>query len=156
MATAAQHVTSLASMNHDVAAWVDEVAKLTQPDKIHWCDGSEAEFESSSVSWSRQGVAAAQSAELSGLLSVPLAPLRCGARRAPDLRLHRESRGRRSQQQLDGAAAGARQDGRPVRRLHAGAHAYVVPYCMGPIDSPFSRCGVEITDSAYVVLNMAS
>ncbi len=45
MATAPQHVTSLASLNRDVAAWVDEVAKLTQPDHIFWCDGSQSEFQ---------------------------------------------------------------------------------------------------------------
>src|SRR5271170_1106427 len=44
MATAPQHVTALANMDHDVAAWVDEVARLTQPQNIHWCEGSEAEF----------------------------------------------------------------------------------------------------------------
>jgi GTP-dependent phosphoenolpyruvate carboxykinase len=45
MATALEHVTSLESMNQDVSAWVDQVAKLTQPDHVYWCDGSQLEFQ---------------------------------------------------------------------------------------------------------------
>src|SRR6202044_2134144 len=46
MATAAQLVPSLRSLDRGVAAWVDEVARLTQPERIHWCDGSAAEYQS--------------------------------------------------------------------------------------------------------------
>jgi phosphoenolpyruvate carboxykinase (GTP) len=46
MATAAQLVPSLGSLDRGVAAWVDEVARLSQPDRIHWCDGSATEYQS--------------------------------------------------------------------------------------------------------------
>jgi phosphoenolpyruvate carboxykinase (GTP) len=54
---------------------------------------------------------------------------------------------------MEPAAAHAKMDAL-FRGCMRGRTLYVVPYCMGPIDSPFARCGVEITDSPYVVLNM--
>jgi GTP-dependent phosphoenolpyruvate carboxykinase len=45
MAIAAVQVTPLAQLDRGVSAWVDEVAKLTQPDRIHWCDGTQAEYQ---------------------------------------------------------------------------------------------------------------
>src|SRR5271155_5008336 len=154
MATAPQHVT-LATMNHDVSDWVQEVARLTQPQKIYWCDGSEAEFET----LKRELVADKQLLPLnpqsfpgcvlsrshpSDVARVEHLTFVCTKDKedagpnnhwiAPD----------QANAQMDALFAGCMK----------GRTLYVVPYCMGPIDSPFSRCGVEITDSAYVVLNM--
>jgi len=155
MATVPRHVTSLASLNRDVSAWVDEVAGLTQPDRIYWCDGSDAEY---------------QSLERELVIKKELLPLNQGS--FPGCYLYRSNPSdvarvehltyvctRRSED------AGPNNNWLAPEEAHAkmdslfagcmkGRTLYVVPYCMGPIDSPFSRCGVEITDSAYVVLNM--
>jgi len=154
MATAAQLVT-LASLDRGVAAWVDEVARLTQPERIHWCDGSEAEY---------------QAIERTLVAQKDLLPL--NQSRFPGCYLHRSNpRDVARVEHLTYVCTENREDAGPnnywmaPREAHSkmdalfegcmkGRTMYVVPYCMGPIDSPLSRCGVEITDSAYVVLNM--
>ena len=155
MATAPQHVTSLASMDRDVSAWVNEVAKLTQPDRIFWCDGSDAEYQV----LQRELIAAKE-----------LLPL--NAQTFPGCVLSRSNPSDVARvEHLTFVCTKSKDDAGPNNHWIAPAEAharmdalfagcmqgrtlYVVPYCMGPIDSPFSRCGVEITDSAYVVLNM--
>jgi phosphoenolpyruvate carboxykinase (GTP) len=155
MATAAQHVTSLASLNRAVSAWVDDVVRLTQPDRVHWCDGSDAE---------RRII----ERELLG--SKDLLPL--NETSFPGCYLHRSDPADVARvEHLTFVCTTRREDAGPNNHWMppADAHAkmdalfagcmkgrtmYVLPYCMGPIESPLSRCGVEITDSAYVVLNM--
>jgi phosphoenolpyruvate carboxykinase (GTP) len=155
MATAPQHLGTLESMQHEVAAWVDEVARLTQPAKIYWCDGSEEEF---------------KSLERELIADRELVPLNSTA--YPGCYLYRSDPSDVARvEHVTYVCTREREDAGPNNHWMAPseAHAkmnalfsgcmkrrtlYVVPYCMGPIDSPFARCGVEITDSAYVVLNM--
>lgn len=136
-------------------AWVAEVAALTRPDRIHWCDGSDAE----SALLTQQMLA-------DGTL-LPLNP-----ETHPHSWLHRSSPSDVARvEHLTFVCTPQREDAGPNNHWMAPveAHAkmdalfagcmrgrtlYVIPYCMGPIDSPLSRCGVEITDSPYVVANM--
>ena len=155
MATAAQHVASLASLNHDVAKWVEQVASLTRPQKIQWCEGSEAEYQS----LKRELIASKELLQLNQQ-SFPGCVL---SRSHPSdvarvehltfvCTLKRDDAGPNNMW-IDPKQAHAKMDAL-FEGCMQGRTMYVVPYCMGPIDSPFSRCGVEITDSAYVVLNM--
>src|SRR5882757_1436221 len=155
MATAPQHFTPLASLSRDVSAWVESVAKLTQPDRIYWCEGSDTEF---------------QALERELVASRELLPL--DSQSFPGCVLSRSDPSDVARvEHLTYVCTKTREDAGPnnhwmdpseahekMDALFAGCMKgrtlYVVPYCMGPIDSPFSRCGVEITDSAYVVLNM--
>jgi phosphoenolpyruvate carboxykinase (GTP) len=155
MATAPQHVTHLASLNLDVSRWVDEVAAVTLPERIFWCDGSDSEF---------------QMLERELVASKELLPL--DQTTYPGCYLYRSDPSDVARvEHLTFVCTRNAEDAGPNnhwmapdeahRKMDAlfagcmkGRTLYVVPYCMGPIDSPFSRCGVEITDSAYVVLNM--
>ena len=155
MATAPTAFIQLQDISPQVASWVTQVAQLTQPDRIYWCDGSPAE-----------------TARLRNELIArkELAPL--NEKTFPDCYLARshpsdvarvehltficttnqEDAGPNNHW-MSPADAHAKMDGL-FKGCMKGRTLYVVPYCMGPIDSPYSRCGVEITDSAYVVLNM--
>ncbi len=135
--------------------WVLDVALLTQPDRIQWCDGSESEF-----------AALTARMEADGTL-LPLNP-----QTHPRSWLHRSHPDDVARvEHLTFVCTSERDDAGPNNHwmTPADGHAqmdglfdgcmrgrtmYVIPYCMGPIDSPLSRCGVEVTDSPYVVANM--
>jgi len=141
----------LAALNR----WVADVAALTKPDAIHWCDGSDAE-----------NAALIAKMQADGTL-LPLNP-----ETHPNSWLHRSHPDDVARvEHLTFVCTPEREDAGPNNHwmppveAHAkmdalfdgcmrGRTMYVIPYCMGPIDSPLSRCGVEITDSPYVVANM--
>ncbi len=138
-----------------VMRWVDEMAGLLKPDHVVWCDGSEPERERLTRAAVRSGV---------------LIPL--NQERLPGCYLHRsapndvartehltfvctgqpEDAGRNNNWMAPAAAK--EKLGRLFRGAMRGRTLYVVPFLMGPAGSPFSKVGVELTDSLYVVLNM--
>ena len=155
MATAPQHAFDLSSLSLAVAGWVRDVAAETQPAAVYWCDGSDEEFQ-------RLTRELVQKQEL-----LPLNPSThpgCHLSRSHPSDVARvehltfvctrnEADAGPNNHWMEPAQAHRKLD-ELFRGCMKGRTLYVVPYCMGPIDSPFSRCGVEITDSAYVVLNM--
>jgi phosphoenolpyruvate carboxykinase (GTP) len=135
--------------------WVKEVAVLTRPDAVVWCDGSESERDR----LTKEAVAA-------GIL-IPL-----NQKKRPGCYLHRSNPNDVARtEQLTFVCTDTREEAGPTnnwsdpKETYAklrgwlegsmrGRTMYVVPYVMGPIGSPFSKVGVELTDSIYVVLNM--
>lgn len=141
--------------NRDLQAWVDQVAKLTKPDKVHWCDGSQGEFEN----LVQEMLAAGTMVELNEKTHP-----RCYLHRSNPTDVARTEHltfiCTKVQEDVGpnnnwmSVAEGHQKVDALFEGCMRGRTMYVVPYCMGPMDSPLSRCGVEITDSAYVVANM--
>ena len=137
-------------------AWVREAAALATPDRIVWCDGSEAEYDRLCEEMVDAGTLRKLNPKLRPNSYLALSdPSRCRARRRPDVHLQRAGGGRRPDEQLGRAR---RRCARTLRGLFAGCMRgrtmYVVPFSMGPLGSHISHIGIELTDSPYVVVSM--
>jgi len=145
----------MASKLEALEHWVNEVAALTRPANIHWCDGSEAEYQSLVQQMLADGTLIELNQQTHpGCYLHRSHPT--DVARVEHLTLvcppHEEDAGPNNHW-MDPAEAHTKIDALFDGSMQ-GRTMYVIPYCMGPIDSPLARCGVEITDSAYVVVNM--
>ncbi len=142
-------------MSTPLEKWVDESARLTKPSKIVWCDGSQAENDRLVDQMLRDGTY-----------------IELNQKARPNCYLHRSNPNDVARtESITFICTRQKEDAGPnnnwmspqdaknkVRPLFdsamKGRTMYVVPYILGPVNSPYSKVGVEITDSSYVVASM--
>ena len=148
---------NVATRSAGLRRWVDECVRMTCPDRVVWCDGSPAER--------KRMIAEAVAAGV-------LIPLDHAKR--PGCYLHRSNPNDVARtENLTMVCTPTREEAGPTNNWLApdetyaklrgwlggsmrGRTMYVVPYIMGPAGSPFSKVGVELTDSIYVALSMGT
>ena len=135
--------------------WVDEVASHTQPDTIHWCTGSDAEYQQLIDEMQISGTLTALNQDQYPNCYLHLSHPSDVARveHLTFICTEKEKDAGPNNHWMSPAEGHAKVDAL-FKNVMRGRTLYVIPYCMGPIDSPYARCGVEITDSQYVVINM--
>ncbi len=141
--------------NKKVLTWLDEMVKLCQPDEIVWIDGSEAQLE-------KLRAEAVETGEM----------IKLNQEKLPGCYYHRTAENDVARvEDRTFICTPTKEEAGPINnwmepsemyaklsKLYDGAMKgrtmYVIPYSMGPVGSPFSKIGIELTDSIYVVLNM--
>ncbi len=146
-------MTTSTVTNEKLLLWVDEVAALTQPDDIYWCNGSEDEWEEITSGLVEAGT----------FVRLEKKPNSFWCASDPsDVARVEDRTFICSRNEADAGPTNNWMDPKEMKALLTdlyrgsmrGRTMYVIPFCMGPLDSEHPMFGVQITDSAYVVASM--
>ncbi|WP_030324054.1 phosphoenolpyruvate carboxykinase (GTP) [Streptomyces flavochromogenes] len=149
---------TLPTQHQELVSWVNEIAEITQPDNIVWCDGSEAEYDRLAEELVAKGT-------FTKLDPVKRPNSYYAASDPTDVARVEDRTFICSEKEEDAGPTNHWKAPAEMKEIFAGEKGifrgsmrgrtmYVVPFCMGPVGSPLSAIGVEITDSAYVAVSM--